>query len=118
MKILLVDDSGVMRRIQKNHLSQLGQTDIVEASNGKMAYDMLTSDPGIDTVFLDWNMPEVDGITALRQIRANPAMNGVKVFMCTSEAEQSRVMEAIEAGANNYLVKPFTLEMIKDKLGL
>ncbi len=118
MKILLVDDSSTMRRIQKNQLVGLGFSDIVEAENGKAAYDILTADTTIDMVFLDWNMPEMDGLTLLKHIRETPALNRVKVIMCTSEADKSKVMEALKAGANNYIVKPFTPEVLKEKLGV
>ncbi|MCU0609668.1 MAG: response regulator [Chitinispirillaceae bacterium] len=118
MKVLLVDDSATMRRILKGQLTLLGLTDIIEAGNGKLAIDTLTSTPGIDLVLLDWNMPEMDGFTCLKQIRANPALKAVKVIMCTSEADKAKVVEAIKAGANNYIVKPFTPETIKEKIGL
>ena len=118
MRILLVDDSATMRRIQKTQLMGLGLTDIVEAENGKAGYDALTGDQEIEMVFLDWNMPEMDGFTLLKHIRANTTLNHVKVCMCTSEADKAKVMEALKAGANNYIVKPFTPEILKEKLGL
>jgi two-component system chemotaxis response regulator CheY len=118
MRILLVDDSATMRRIQKTQLMGLGMTDIVEAENGKAGYDALTRDPAIEMMFLDWNMPEMDGITLLRNIRANQSLNHVKICMCTSEADKSKVMEALKEGANNYIVKPFTPEILKEKLGI
>jgi two-component system chemotaxis response regulator CheY len=118
MRVLLVDDSATMRRIQKTQLTGLGMTDIVEAENGRAGYDTLTGDPTIEMVFLDWNMPEMDGITLLRHIRGNATLNHVKICMCTSEADKSKVMEALSAGANNYIIKPFTPEILKEKLGL
>lgn len=118
MKLLLVDDSSTMRRIQKTQLTALGITDIIEAGNGTQALDLLHATPGIDMVLLDWNMPEMNGIDLLRRIRENNAWNGIKVIMCTSESDKGKVMEAMAAGANNYIVKPFTPDTIKEKLGL
>lgn len=117
MRILLVDDSVTMRRIQKTQMAELGVSDFVEASNGEEALEQMAKG-GIDMVLLDWNMPVMDGFTALKKIRANPAWKGIKVVMCTSEAEKPRVVEAVQAGANNYIVKPFTIEILREKLGL
>ena len=118
MKLLLVDDSSTMRRIQKTQLSSLGIVDIVEAGNGVQALEVLHGNLGFDIVLLDWNMPEMNGLELLKNIRANDAWKGIKVIMCTSESDKGRVMEALAAGANNYIVKPFTPETIKEKLGL
>jgi two-component system, chemotaxis family, chemotaxis protein CheY len=118
MKLLLVDDSSTMRRIQKNQLTALGVSTIVEADDGAKALEALSVNPAIDTVLLDWNMPEMNGLACLQKIRQNPSWSKVKVVMCTSESDKGRVMEAMAAGANNYIVKPFTPETIKEKLGL
>jgi two-component system, chemotaxis family, chemotaxis protein CheY len=118
MKIMLVDDSATIRRIQKGLLGPLGVTEIIEATNGAEALKMLPSHPDLDFILLDWNMPEMDGFTCLKRIRENDAYRSIKVVMCTSEADKSKVIEAIKAGANNYIVKPFTPDIIKEKLGL
>lgn len=118
MRILLVDDSATMRRIQKNQLAGLGVSDIVEAADGDEALDKLKQNPAIDLVLLDWNMPSMDGLTCLKTVRADPALKDIKVIMCTSEAEKSKVFEAMKAGASNYIVKPFTPETLKQKLGI
>jgi two-component system chemotaxis response regulator CheY len=118
MKLLLVDDSSTMRRIQKTQLTGLGITQIIEAEDGAQALEKLDAETGIDLVLLDWNMPQMNGLDLLKRIRANGAWKNIKVVMCTSEAEKSRIMEAMAAGANNYIVKPFTPETIKEKLGL
>ncbi len=117
MKLLLVDDSSTMRRIQKTQLTGMGITDIDEAGNGEEALTKLAA-ATYDVVLLDWNMPVMDGITLLKNIRQNGAYAGVKVIMCTSESEKAKVMEALKAGANNYIVKPFTPEALKEKLGI
>ena len=117
MKLLLVDDSATMRRIQKTQVATMGITEIEEAANGEEALTKL-SQAAFDVVLLDWNMPVMDGITCLQNIRKNAALSSVKVIMCTSESEKSKVMEALKAGAANYIVKPFTPEALKEKLGL
>jgi len=117
MKLLLVDDSATMRRIQKTQLTTMGITDIDEAGNGEDALTKL-SQATFDVVLLDWNMPVMDGLTCLQNIRKNGAYSKIKVVMCTSESEKAKVMEALKAGASNYIVKPFTPEALKEKLGL
>lgn len=118
MKVLLVDDSKVIRRMQENQLNELGVSDIIHADDGKQALEVLVANMPVDIVLLDWNMPVMDGYECLKTIRANDEYKGVKVIMCTSESEQSSVLEAIKAGANNYIVKPFTVEILKNKLDL
>lgn len=118
MKILLVDDSATMRRIQKTQLANLGVSDIVEAENGEKALGLLEANMPVDIVMLDWNMPVMDGITFLKRVREQPIYKEVRIVMCTSESEKSRVMEALKAGANSYIVKPFTPEALKEKLGM
>lgn len=115
MKVLLVDDSLAMRRIQRNVLEKLGLNDIVEADDGQDALKKLESTP-IDLVLLDWNMPNMDGLTTLKNIRSNDNTKDLKVMMCTSESEKGKIVEAIKSGANSYVVKPFTPQIIKGKL--
>jgi two-component system chemotaxis response regulator CheY len=118
MKMMLVDDSQTMRRIQRTQLNGMGITDIVEASNGEEAMSVLKANSPIDIILLDWNMPVMDGITFLKAVRADASFANVKIVMCTSEAEKIKVVDAIKAGANNYIVKPFTPEALKEKLGV
>ena len=117
MKILLVDDSATMRRIQKIQINSLGLSDIIEASDGSDALEKLQHNMPVDIILLDWNMPVMDGLTFLKMIREDAAYKAVKVIICTSESEKRRVVEALKAGANNYLIKPFTPEVLKEKLG-
>lgn len=118
MRVLLVDDSMSMRRIQRTQLGNCGVTDIVEAEDGVDALEKLEAAMPVDIVCLDINMPRMDGMSCLKKIRENPAFKDVKVVMVTSESEKKKVIEAIQAGANNYLVKPFTPDSLKEKLGL
>ncbi|MDD5675092.1 MAG: response regulator [Chitinivibrionales bacterium] len=118
MRILLVDDSSTMRRIQKTQLTNLGVTDIFEAGDGEAALGVLANTTGLDYILLDWNMPVMDGLTFLKRVREDGTYSKVKVVMCTSESEKERVFEALKAGANDYIVKPFTPEALKEKLKL
>ncbi len=113
MKILLVDDSRTIRNIQKNVLKQLGHTDVVEAEDGVQALSTFNEQTP-DLMLVDWNMPNMDGITLIRKIRE--INKTVPIIMCTTEAEKSRVLEAVKAGVNNYIVKPFTVESLGEKI--
>ena len=116
MKIMLVDDSNTMRRIQRNALEQAGAlADIVEAVDGKDAYEKL-SVTEVGLILLDINMPNMNGMELLRAIRATDRFKNIKVIMCTSESEKQTIVDAMKAGANNYIVKPFTPEVLKTKL--
>jgi two-component system chemotaxis response regulator CheY len=115
MKILLVDDSNTMRRIEKNTLEKMGYTDIHEASDGVEAIAKLGAG-GFELVMMDWNMPNMTGIDALKAIKADPALKAVPVIMVTSESEKARILEAIQAGAANYVVKPFQPEILQEKI--
>lgn len=113
MKILLVDDSRTIRNIQKNVLTQLGYTDVMEASDGIEALKQI-GETKPDLALIDWNMPNMDGITLVRKIRETD--KATPLIMVTTEAEKRRVIEAIQAGVNNYVVKPFTAETLGEKI--
>ena len=113
MKILLVDDSRTIRNIQKNVLGQLGHKDVMEAADGVEALKAM-QDTKPDLVLVDWNMPNMDGITLVRKIRETD--KATPLIMVTTEAEKRRVIEAIQAGVNNYVVKPFTAETLSEKI--
>jgi two-component system chemotaxis response regulator CheY len=115
MKILLVDDSNTMRRIQRMTLEKLGMTDVQEAHDGADAIEKLAG-AAFDLVLMDWNMPNLTGIEALKKIKANPAVKTPPVIMVTSEAEKSRILEAIQAGAADYVIKPFEAETLQKKI--
>jgi two-component system chemotaxis response regulator CheY len=116
MKILLVDDSSTMRRIQKNTLASLGYTDVIEAEDGADALEKLRQNPDVQLTLMDWNMPNMTGIESLKAIKNNPATKAIPVMMVTSEAEKSKIVEAIQNGASNYLVKPFEADALKEKI--
>jgi len=113
MKILLVDDSRTIRNIQKNVLAQLGYNEVMEAADGVEALKVIAENRP-DLALIDWNMPNMDGITLVRKIRETDKT--LPLIMCTTEAEKTRVLEAIKAGVNNYVVKPFTAETLAEKI--
>jgi two-component system chemotaxis response regulator CheY len=113
MRIFIIDDSKTMRNIQKSTLATLGHTDVEEAGDGQDALSRVDAfNP--DLILLDWNMPVMDGITFVKQYRAKGRT--VPIIMVTTEAEKTRVIEAIQAGVNNYVVKPFTPEALSEKV--
>lgn len=113
MKALVVDDSMTIRRIIIKALGIVGINETVEAANGLEAVEA-AKDGDVGLVLLDWNMPKMNGMEALKTMRA--AGNKVPIIMVTTEAEKTRVIEAIKAGANDYLIKPFTPEQLAAKV--
>ena len=117
MKALVVDDSQSMRNIVKAGLQNMGIFDsISEAVNGIDALEKLDSEGPFDITLLDWYMPEMEGYDCLVKIRENPSWNDMKVMMVTTENQQENVIRAVMAGANEYLMKPFTAEMLEEKV--
>jgi two-component system chemotaxis response regulator CheY len=115
MHVLIVDDSTTMRLILKTHLMKLG-FQVTEAVNGRDALDRLKAMEKADLVLVDWNMPEMDGISFVRAVRAESHYASLPLMMVTTNTELSNVSTALEAGANEYIMKPFTGEMIREKL--
>ena len=115
MRVLVVDDFSTMRRIVKNTLRQIGFTNIEEAEDGQKAYDRLSVEK-FDFVVSDWNMPNMTGIDLLRKVRATPQIKDVPFLMVTAEAKQENIVEAIKAGVPNYIVKPFTVATLDEKI--
>lgn len=115
IKVLVVDDMSTMRRIVKNVLKQIGYTNIEEAENGQDGLNKLKAG-GFGLVVSDWNMPVMMGIDMLRAIRADPNLKHIPVLMVTAEAQKENIIEAVQAGVSNYVVKPFTAEALLEKL--
>ncbi|MEZ6192492.1 MAG: response regulator [Phycisphaerales bacterium] len=113
MKVMLVDDSKTMRNIQKGILSQLGYTDLEEACDGLDALSKVGAFQP-ELLLVDWNMPNMDGLTFVKKYREQG--NKAPIIMVTTEAEKSRVVEAIKAGVNNYVVKPFTPDLLGERI--
>ena len=115
IKYLVVDDFSTMRRIVKNLLQELGYQNIQEADDGKTAWPMLQAG-SFDFVITDWNMPLMPGLDLLKAIRADEKLKSLPVLMVTAEAKREQIVEAVQAGVSGYVVKPFTAEILKQKL--
>jgi two-component system chemotaxis response regulator CheY len=112
-KVLVADDSSTMRKIILRSLQAVGVPEAAEAGDGEEAVNMFKSGT-YDLVLTDWNMPKKNGLDVIKEIRAVNAT--VPIIMVTTEAEKTRVLEAIQAGVSDYLVKPFTADMLREKL--
>ncbi len=115
MKILVVDDFQTMRRIIRNYLRQLGFNNVEEAEDGDVALEKLI-ETQFDFVITDWNMPKMTGIDLLKKIRAENNFKNIPVLIITAEAEKENVVQAAQAGVNDYIVKPFTPEVLQSKI--
>lgn len=115
MKILVVDDFPTMRRIIKNLLKDLGFENVDEAEDGVMGLEKLRNG-NFDFVVSDWNMPNMDGLAMLQQIRASETLAKLPVLMVTAEAKKENIIAAAQAGASGYVVKPFTAATLEEKL--
>ena len=116
MKILVVDDFATMRKVIKNLLKQIGYINIVEADDGVAALRILKSQK-VDFIISDWNMPNMNGLEFLKAVRADNELSGLPFLMVTAEALKENVVLAVKAGVSNYIVKPFTAEVLSEKIG-
>ncbi len=115
MKVLVVDDSKSIRQIERRYLAQMGY-EVVEAENGEEALKVLRENPDIRLILLDWHMPVMNGYEFLKKVRENKDWDHIKVMMVTTENQEKSVIDAIMAGANEYLMKPFDQEMLENKI--
>ncbi|MGE5467313.1 MAG: chemotaxis response regulator CheY [Ignavibacteria bacterium] len=115
LKFLVVDDFSTMRRIVRNLLKELGFLNVEEAEDGAVALARLKAG-GVDFVVSDWNMPNMDGLTLLQTVRADPALKHLPVLMITAEAKKENIIAAAQAGASGYIVKPFTAATLNEKM--
>ncbi|GMT44145.1 MAG: chemotaxis protein CheY [bacterium] len=115
IKVLIVDDSSTMRRIIGKILKSMDITEILQAADGVDAISLL-SDTSVDLILADWNMPRMNGLRMVKKLREKRKTASVPIIMVTTEAERSSVVEAIKAGANNYLAKPFTPDALTTKI--
>lgn len=117
MKLVVVDDSSTMRRIIKNTLSRLGYDSIFEGEDGIQGWDILDKNPDIGMLITDWNMPNMNGLELVKKVRADARFKDLPIIMVTTEGGKGEVITALKAGVNNYIVKPFTPQVLKEKLG-
>ena len=113
--IITVDDSSTMRRIIKNTLQKLGVETILEAGNGVEALEVMSKNK-VDMIVTDWNMPEMDGLTFVKAVRAKDEYKDLPILMITTEAAKEDILTALRSGVNNYVVKPFTPETLQEKV--
>ena len=115
MKILLVDDSLTMRKVVGNSVKQAGYSDFDEAKDGKEAFELMQSN-SYDLILTDWNMPVMNGLELVKAIRREDRFKSIPIIMITTEGAKTEVVTALQAGVNNYIVKPFTAEVLKEKI--
>ncbi len=115
MKILIVDDFATMRRIIKGALKQLGFKNIIEAEDGSDAITLLKKEK-VDLILSDWNMPKMSGLEFLKEVRSNESLKQTPFIMVTAEGQKDSVVDAIKSGVTNYIIKPFTPEILGEKL--
>jgi len=116
LKFLVVDDSVTMRRIVINSLKNLGYNNFVEAGDGKDALEKLGSDSSINFVITDWNMPVLSGLELVKNIRGDAKFSSMPILMVTTRGVKEDIIEALQARVNNYVVKPFTPQILKEKI--
>ena len=116
IKFLIVDDSVTMRRIVVNSLRNIGYDNFVEAGEGKEAIEKLTADDKINFVITDWNMPGVSGLDLVKSLRSNSKYSGLPILMVTTRGVKDDIIEALNAKVSNYIVKPFTPHILKEKI--
>lgn len=115
MKILAVDDSSTMRRIILNTLKRIGHEDVIEAEDGADAYAKLEVEEGIEFIITDWNMPNMSGLEFVNKVRGGP-FRDLPILMVTTRSIKEDIIDAMKAGVNSYIVKPFTPQTLEEKI--
>lgn len=116
-KVLVVDDMMTMRKLVVKICKEIGFTDITEAADGALAWQAISSaTPPFGLVISDWNMPNTTGLDLLKRVRADSKVSKLPFVMVTAEAEKHQIVEAVQSGVSNYVIKPFTAETLKEKL--
>jgi two-component system chemotaxis response regulator CheY len=115
MRFLVVDDSPTMRRIVSNALREIGYVNVIEADDGAHALEKLNVEP-VEFLITDWNMPNVNGLELTQTIRLHPTLSNLPILMITTRGMKEDVIQALQAKVNNYIVKPFTPDVLRDKI--
>jgi len=118
MRAMIIDDSRAMRSMLRNFLSALGIEVVAEAGDGQEALTVFERSLPLDVALIDWNMPVMNGFEFLKCVRQNPEHSGVRLMMVTTEAEATNILAALEAGADEYMIKPFSRDGFREKLAL
>jgi two-component system chemotaxis response regulator CheY len=118
MRALIVDDSRAIRMVLRRALGECGFTDFVDASDGREGLTALAGGPVPDAAFVDWNMPVMNGLEFVQSVRAHPEYSSMAIIMVTSETAFDHVESALAAGADEYIMKPFTADVLSEKLAL
>jgi two-component system, chemotaxis family, chemotaxis protein CheY len=116
LRFLIIDDSITMRRIITNVLARMGYEDVMHAANGREAVERLGTDR-VDVVITDWYMPEMNGLEFVRSLRTSPATRHIPIMIVTANAASDDIQEALKLGVSSYILKPFSLETMKEKIG-
>ncbi|MBN1301159.1 MAG: response regulator [Melioribacteraceae bacterium] len=116
LKFLVVDDSLTMRRIVTNSLKNLGYNNFIEASDGREALDKLAADSDINFIITDWNMPVLSGLELVKTVRADSRWADLPILMVTTRGVKEDILQALQARVNNYVVKPFTPQVLNEKI--
>ncbi|MDD3344410.1 MAG: response regulator [Sulfurospirillaceae bacterium] len=116
MKFLVIDDSSTMRRIIKNILFRLEYKDVIEGENGAQGWELLHQYEDISVLITDWNMPEMNGLQLVKKMRAKAQFADIPIIMVSTDGGKAEVITALKAGVNNYIVKPFTPQILQEKL--
>ena len=114
-KVLVVADSVAIRQIIKKNLKELGFSELIEAENGAAGLKKAGEEP-VDLIVSDWNMPNMTGLEFLKAVRADASLKGIAFIMVTSESDKEKIMEAVKAGVNQYIVKPFNAIQLEEKI--
>jgi two-component system chemotaxis response regulator CheY len=117
MRALVIDDSRAIRMLIGNILREIG-VEVIEAGDGQEALEQLKRNPDVELMLVDWNMPVLNGLDFIRAVRSQRAYDGVRIMMVTTETESEQVVRALNAGANEYLMKPFNKDILVAKLNL
>ena len=115
IKVMVVDDFATMRHIVKGALKQLGFKNIIEAEDGATALEELKKEK-VGLILCDWNMPKMNGLDLLKSIRKDDNLKEIPFIMVTAEGQKNNVVQAVQAGVNNYMIKPFTPDTLKEKI--
>lgn len=116
-RVLIADDMLTMRKLVAKSCKEIGFTDLIDAADGRKAWEALEgSTPPVGLILSDWNMPESSGLDLLKRVRGDSRFKTLPFLMITAEAEKTQIVQAIQAGVSNYIVKPFTTDALKEKL--